>query len=66
MTTPTTCPCGREFKNKRAAAPHWRACPVERARSAAFVAGIEAGDTDSSLALRMSTAIYSARAGAAS
>jgi len=39
-----SCICGREFKNRRAALPHWRACPAERKRSAEFIARIESGE----------------------
>jgi hypothetical protein len=38
-----TCDCGKVCKGLAAFANHARVCPVERARSAAFIAAIEAG-----------------------
>jgi hypothetical protein len=37
------CICGREFKGRAGFANHAKKCPAEQARSAAFVARIEAG-----------------------
>lgn len=39
------CPCGRTFAKPFGMRVHQRTCPVERARSAAYVANIEAGST---------------------
>lgn len=38
------CSCGRAFTTRSGEANHGRICPVERARSAAFVAALENGD----------------------
>lgn len=47
MTTTTTtrwfCDCGRGFGKRAGMLVHGRTCPVERARSAAFVRAIEDG-----------------------
>ena len=37
-----TCVCGRFFRTLSGARNHYNACPQERARSAAYVARIEA------------------------
>jgi hypothetical protein len=39
-----TCICGKVCKGQAAFVNHSRKCPQEQARSAAFVAAIEAGD----------------------
>lgn len=38
-----TCSCGRICKGRAGLATHARTCPIERARSAAFIAAIEQG-----------------------
>jgi hypothetical protein len=37
-----TCSCDRTFANRAGMLNHGKACPVERARSAAYVAALEA------------------------
>lgn len=38
-----TCVCGRELKGRVGFANHAKKCPLEQARSAAFIAWIESG-----------------------
>lgn len=58
-----TCACGRLCASRSGRRTHERACPVERARSAAFVEAIEHGLDRAGLDRHVEAALAAARAG---